>query len=414
VIKNELEKSKKLNEIGGIQTLMEMTNAVASSANIVYHARIIYQKYMQRTALKVADKLISQAYDSSRDIFEVYANAYKDLKRIDPRGTLKLDKVNTAIVTGSKMQRQKRMVGTLLREGDLAKFFGDEGTGKSVMSYQIGDAMSRGRDLIPIDGLRNQCKAKDVIMFDFEMVERQLFDRYSKDEMPYSFSDSFYRVSMDSSWTDMDNLAHKIIDHIESIIKTQEPGLAIIDNLTWICDETTDNTIATKVMKKLLALIKQIKGLTILVVAHTPKRDRSQPLESRHLAGAKSLSNYASALFGISKSMKDSNVRYVKQLKCRGDEEIFTEDNVLEFTIVKEADCLAMEFCGTAGESEHLQYEDLEDKEFQINDLIRELAEKKYSNRKIAKEIQFQFGVKMVHTTVGRRLKKIQDADIQL
>jgi len=40
------------------------------------------------------------------------------------------------------------------------------------MSYQIGEAMSRGRDLIPIDGLRNQCKAKDVIMFDFEMVER--------------------------------------------------------------------------------------------------------------------------------------------------------------------------------------------------------------------------------------------------
>jgi len=99
-------------------TLMEMTNTVALSANIIYHARIICQKYMQRPALKAADKLISQAYDCSRDIFEVYANAYKDLKRIDSRGILKLDKVNTAIVTGSKMERQKRMVGTLLREGD--------------------------------------------------------------------------------------------------------------------------------------------------------------------------------------------------------------------------------------------------------------------------------------------------------
>jgi len=392
---------KKIDEVGGVLYLMELGNIVSSSANIIYHSRIIYEKFMRRTAIKEADQLISFAYDDSRDIFQVYENAYKSLRKVDPSGILKLSKVTTDIVTGSKMDKQKRMVGTLIREGDLAIFFGDEGTGKSVLSYQIGDAVSKGRDFIPIDGLRNQCKSKDVIMFDFEMVERQLFDRYSEAGMPYSFSDTFYRVSMDSSWTDMDNMANKIIDHIESIIKTREPGLAIIDNLTWICDETTDNTIATKVMKKLLTLIKQIKVLTILVVAHTPKRDRSQPLESRHLAGAKSLSNYASALFGISKSMKDSNIRYVKQLKCREDEEIYTESNVIEFTIVKETACLEMEYCGTAGETEHLQYEDLDDKDQQINDLILELFNKKYSNRKIAKEIQFQCGIKMVHTTVG-------------
>ena len=412
MIHDQLKKDGNLDKIGGVKYLMELMDMVSSAANIIYHARIIYEKHMRRSALKTAKQLIAMAHDDKRDIFMSYSNAYKHLRKVDPSGILKLSKVNHSIITGSKQDQQKRMVGTLLREGDLAIFFGDEGTGKSVFSYQIGDAISKGVDLIEMDGLHNQCKPKDVIMFDFEMVERQLFDRYSKEGNPYSFSDKFYRVSMDSSWTDMDNMATKIIDHIEAIIKTKEPGLAIIDNLTWICDETTDNTIATKVMKKLLALIKQIKGLTILVVAHTPKRDRSQPLESRHLAGAKSLSNYASALFGISKSMKDSNVRYIKQLKCRGDEEIFTEDNCLEFTIVKENAQLIMECIGTAFEKEHLQYEDMEDKGAMVNDLIRELDAKKYSSRKIAEEIKIQFGIKMVHTTVYRKIQKLKQTEL--
>ena len=412
LLHEQLKRDGNIEKIGGVQYLIELTNMVSSGANVIYHSRIVYQMHMRRAALKTAKQLIAMAHDDKRDIFGAYNYAYRTLRQVDPSGILQISKVNQSIIKGSKQDQQKRMVGTLLREGDLAIFFGDEGTGKSVFSYQIGDAISKGKDLIDIDGLRNQSEAKDTIMFDFEMVERQLFDRYSAEGNPYSFSDKFYRVSMDSSWTDMDNMANKIIDHIEAIIKTKEPGLAIIDNLTWICDETTDNTIATKVMKKLLALIKQIKGLTILVVAHTPKRDRSQPLESRHLAGAKSLSNYASALFGISKSMKDSNVRYIKQLKCRGDEEIFTEENVLEFTIIKERSQLVMDYVGTAFEKEHLQYEDMEDKDQQINDLILELGDKNYSTRKISEEIKYQFGHKMVHTTVGRKYKKLKSREI--
>jgi len=67
--------------------------------------------------------------------------AYKSLRKVDPSGILQISKVNQAIITGSKMNKQKRMVGTLIREGDLATLFGDEGTGKSVLSYSKSDAL---------------------------------------------------------------------------------------------------------------------------------------------------------------------------------------------------------------------------------------------------------------------------------
>ncbi|MBK8506127.1 MAG: AAA family ATPase [Saprospiraceae bacterium] len=387
--------------------LTELTNKVGSAANTEYHARILYQTYMRRVAIRQSIELIESAGNHSKDIFLTYATAYKALKKSDPSGILRVSTVNDAIATGARMEQQKQLIGALLRERDLAILFGDEGTGKSILSYQIGDAVSKGKDLFGIDDLRNECPPKSVIMFDFEMMERELFDRYSTEGTFYSFSENFYRANMDDSWTDMENLADKIVDHIEVIIKSHKPHLAIIDNLTWICDETTDNTIAARVMKKLDALRKQFPPLAILVIAHTPKRDKSQPLESRHLAGAKSLSNFCTSLFAISESMRDPGIRYVKHLKCRGAAKVYTGDNVLELTLIKETAKLEFEYASTSAEQEHLQYADLEDKEQAINDLTIDLVAKKYSFRRISQEIEFQFGVKFAHTTLSRRYRRL-------
>lgn len=387
--------------------LTELSQKIASAANTEYHARILYQIYMRRVAIHQAMQLIEQAQDDTKDIFNIFDQAYHTLKKTDPSGILKISTVNDAIATGARMEQQKQMVGSLLRERDLAIFFGDEGTGKSILSYQIGDAVSKGQHLFPIDDLHNDCGPKSVIMFDFEMMERELFDRYSAEGMFYSFSENFFRANMNDTWTDMENLADKIVDHIEVIIKSHKPHLAIIDNLTWICDETTDNTIAARVMKKLDSLRKLFPPLAILVIAHTPKRDKSQPLESRHLAGAKSLSNFCTSLFAISESMRDPGIRYIKQLKCRGAAKVFTSDNVLELTLIKETAKLEFEYSSTAPEQEHLQYADLEDKEQAINDLTLDLVAKKYSFRKISQEIEFHFGVKLAHTTLSRRYKRL-------
>ncbi len=46
-VTEELRKTGKLEEVGGAFYISELTNKVASSANILYHARIVFQNDMQ-------------------------------------------------------------------------------------------------------------------------------------------------------------------------------------------------------------------------------------------------------------------------------------------------------------------------------------------------------------------------------
>jgi len=53
-----LKKSGDLEAVGGPGFLAELTNRVASAANIEYHARIIAQKHIQRELISVSTKAV--------------------------------------------------------------------------------------------------------------------------------------------------------------------------------------------------------------------------------------------------------------------------------------------------------------------------------------------------------------------
>ena len=53
-VTEELRKKGKLEEVGGAYYLSELSNKIASSANIDYHSRIIFQKYMQREMIRIS------------------------------------------------------------------------------------------------------------------------------------------------------------------------------------------------------------------------------------------------------------------------------------------------------------------------------------------------------------------------
>lgn len=407
IVREELKKSKFKSfksQAEVVSYLMDISTMVASDANILSHAQIIYQKYMRRVSILTSSQMIQKAYDENEDIFKTYEFGYKALRKTDPVGVLQMESVNQAANRGSKEPEQKHLLGSILRERDLSFFFGDEGTGKSIFAYQIGDAISRGKSVFEDPNFKNQCEAKKVIMFDFELTARDIYDRYSKEGRSHSFHENFIRVTIDDTWIEMQDMANKITDHIEGIIKEHKPGLAIIDNLTWIVDESTDNSIASKIMKKLDALRKQLAPLSILVIGHTPKRDKSLPLESRHLAGGKTLSNFCTSLFAISESMQDPGFKYIKQLKCRGGSKYFTADNVAVMQIVKPGSILKYDHSGFAKEVEHLSAVDIEEKESEIMDYILDLNDKKYSFRQISDMLRSEMGVSMSYNTVRRKI----------
>lgn len=74
-----LKKAGKLEEIGGVAYLMQLTNKVASAANIEFHARIIAQKYIQRELIHVSTNIIKDAYEDSKDVLDLLDEAERGL-----------------------------------------------------------------------------------------------------------------------------------------------------------------------------------------------------------------------------------------------------------------------------------------------------------------------------------------------
>ena len=70
-VTQELKKRGELEIIGGPFYIAQLTNRVASSANVEFHARIISQKHIQRELIKISSDTIKKAYDETIDVFDL-------------------------------------------------------------------------------------------------------------------------------------------------------------------------------------------------------------------------------------------------------------------------------------------------------------------------------------------------------
>ena len=87
-VANQLKKSGKLELIGGDFYLIGLTQKVASSAHIEFHARIILQKYIQRKLISISAEIIEEAYDETVDVFDLLDDAETKLFEVT-QGNLK-------------------------------------------------------------------------------------------------------------------------------------------------------------------------------------------------------------------------------------------------------------------------------------------------------------------------------------
>jgi len=78
-VTEELRKSGDLEKVAGGYYLVELSNKVASAANVEYHARIIAQKHIQRELIGVSTRTIRDAYEDTTDVFNLLDEAEKGL-----------------------------------------------------------------------------------------------------------------------------------------------------------------------------------------------------------------------------------------------------------------------------------------------------------------------------------------------
>ncbi|MBM3454789.1 MAG: LuxR family transcriptional regulator [Bacteroidetes bacterium] len=277
------------------------------------------------------------------------------------------------------------LFGEFWFEGELCILFADTNLGKSILAVQIGNSISKGEQ---IRGFQLETPKQPILYFDFELSDKQFENRYSiKFEQHYSFDNNFIRVEINPDATIPENQTFEdYLNHsLERSITETGAKVLIIDNLTYLKNETEKAKDALPLMKHMKAL-KNKYGLSILALAHTPKRDLSKPITRNDLQGSKMLINFCDSSFSIGESHSDKNLRYLKQIKQRNTEQIYDAENVCVCQIDKPDNFLLFEFVNFGKEWEHLKQHTEKDKE-NLNEKVSELKQQGRSLREIGAEL---------------------------
>ncbi len=99
-VSDQLKKTKDLDVVGGAAYIAQLTNMVASSAHIEFHAHIIQQKYIQRELIRVSSEILSNAYDDSIDVNDLIDDAESKIFE----------------VASGNIKRETQEIGQLLKE----------------------------------------------------------------------------------------------------------------------------------------------------------------------------------------------------------------------------------------------------------------------------------------------------------
>ena len=247
-----------------------------------------------------------------------------------------------------------KLFGDFWYRGELCILFADTNVGKSILAVQIGNALSSGE---PVPILGATLPAEPVLYFDFELSAEQFEQRYSSRELgPYKFNRNFYRLVLNPDATGAQrfkNYAEYMNNALENTIITTQARLLILDNITCLRSGTHAAESAISLMRNLQAM-KQRYGLSVLVLAHTPKRNPDKPISRNDLQGSKMLINFADSAFAMGESQTEPGTRYLKQIKQRSGTEYYGAANVCLCSINKRGNFLEFEFKGFDPESAHL------------------------------------------------------------
>ena len=185
-VSGQLKKEGKLEKVGGDFYLISLTQKVSSSAHIEFHARIILQKFIQRSLIKISSEIIEESYDESVDVFDLLDNAESKLYDI----TMGNVKKSTETAQYLVIQAKKKIEEIANKEGLSGVPSGFERVDKVTSGWQPSDLViiaarpGMGKTALTLSMARNMAVNNNVpvAFFSLEMSSVQLITRLISSE----------------------------------------------------------------------------------------------------------------------------------------------------------------------------------------------------------------------------------------
>ncbi len=182
----QLRKDKRLDMVGGDFYLISLTQKVSSSAHIEFHARIILQKFIQRSLIRISNEIIEDSYDESQDVFDLLDKAEARLYEVTQGNIKKSSESAQELV----IQAKKKIEEISNKEGLSGIPSGFDKVDRVTSGWQDSDLIiiaarpGMGKTALTLSMARNISVNKDipVAFFSLEMSSVQLITRLISSE----------------------------------------------------------------------------------------------------------------------------------------------------------------------------------------------------------------------------------------
>jgi len=182
----QLKKNAKLDLVGGDFYLIQLTQKISSSAHIEFHSRIILQKFIQRSLIKISSEIIEESYDETTDVFDLLDKAESKLYEVTQGNIKRSSETAQSLV----IQAKKRIEEIANKEGLSGVATGFEKLDKVTSGWQPSDLIiiaarpGMGKTAFVLSMARNMAidYNQPVAVFSLEMSSVQLITRLISSE----------------------------------------------------------------------------------------------------------------------------------------------------------------------------------------------------------------------------------------
>lgn len=230
---DELKRMKKLDDVGGLEYVLNLPNLVGSAANIEYYANIVAEKALARNLISTCTELTTEAYDGQKETETLLDDAERRILQLSDtknRGDfasvgavveVTLDKItklyeNKASLTGlpTGFRDLDRMTSGL-QPSDLILVAARPSMGKTAFTLNIAQNV----------GVRQH---KTVAFFSLEMSQEQLVQRLLC-QIAHIDSQKLRtgQLNSDEEWTRLTDACDKLYE--SPIYIDDTPGISVAE-----------------------------------------------------------------------------------------------------------------------------------------------------------------------------------------
>jgi len=185
-VSSQLKKNGKLEVAGGDFYLIQLTQKIASSAHIEFHSRIILQKFIQRSLIRISSEIIEESYDETTDVFDLLDKAESKLYEVTQGNIKRSSETAQSLV----LQAKKRIEEIAGKEGLSGIATGFEKLDELTSGWQPSDLIiiaarpGMGKTAFVLSMARNVAIqfGHAVAVFSLEMASVQLITRLISSE----------------------------------------------------------------------------------------------------------------------------------------------------------------------------------------------------------------------------------------